>query len=201
MVVERPTGPKVPHANEKDDKVSRLTIPAYEDMTPEQRAVHDEITSGPRGSVRGPFIPWLATPAMAARAQKLGEYYRFQTSIPRDLAEIAVMVTGAHYKAEFEWWAHSRMAAEAGVAAEVIKAIREGREPPHASDKARATWQVATALNKRHRLSDAEFAEAKATLGEAGLMDVIGLCGYYALVSLTLNAYEIDTPDNSRAFP
>ena len=180
--------------------MSRLAVPAYEDMTDAQRAVHDAIASGPRGSVRGPFLAWLATPAMADRAQKLGEYFRFETSIPRDLAEIAVLVTGAHYRAEFEWWAHSRMAAEAGVAPEVIQAIRDDREPVHASDAARAVWQVAHALNARHRLADDEFAGAKAVLGEAGLMDVIGLCGYYALVSLTLNAYEIETPDGSRAF-
>lgn len=179
--------------------MTRLSPPAYEDMTPEQKAVHDNIVSGPRGSVRGPFLAWIANPEMADRAQKLGEYFRFSTSFGRDLAEIAILTTGAHYKAEFEWWAHAQMARDAGVSDTVIEAIREGREPD-ADDKTVAVWRTAQALNKRHRLTDAEFAEARDTLGEQGLVDVIGLCGYYALVSLTLNAYEVPTPDGSAVF-
>ena len=180
--------------------MSRLSPPAYDDMTPAQQAVHDNITSGPRGSVRGPFLAWITNPDMADRAQKLGEYFRFNTTITRDLAEIAILVTGAHYRAEFEWWAHSRMAAEAGVPGDVIDAIRTGREPAFETEAARTVFLVATALNKRHRLTDAEFAAARQVLGEQGLVDVIGLCGYYALVSLTLNAYDVPTPDESAAF-
>ena len=180
--------------------MSRLTPPDYDAMSPEQKAVHDSIVQGPRGSVRGPFLAWIANPEMADRAQKLGEYFRFNTSIGRDLAEIAILVTGAHYRAEFEWWAHSRMAAEAGVSEAAIDAIRSGREPSFDDPKARTVWRVASALNNRHRLSDAEFAEARVVLGEQGLVDVIGLCGYYALVSLTLNAFEVETPDGSSAF-
>ncbi len=104
------------------------------------------------------------------------------------------------YKAEFEWWAHSRMAAEAGVAEDVIQAIRTETEPEFSTVEAAAVYHVAHALNHRHRLSDDEFAQARGTLGEQGLVDVIGLCGYYALVSLTLNAYEVPTPDDSAAF-
>ena len=180
--------------------MTRLSVPDYADMSPEQQRVHDAIASGPRGSVRGPFLPWLQTPDMADPAQKLGEYYRFRCSLSRDLAEIAILVTGAHYRAEFEWWAHSRMAHEAGVPEHVTEAILEGRDPS-LEGKAQAVYATARALNLRHRLTDAEFTAARDTLGEDGLMDVIGLCGYYALVSLTLNAYEIDTPDGSRAFP
>lgn len=180
--------------------MSRLSPPDYDDMTPEQQAVHDAIVSGPRGSVRGPFLAWIASPQMADRAQKLGEYFRFNTSITRDLAEIAILVTGARYKAEFEWWAHSRMASEAGVADEVIEAIRTGREPVFDTIAAKTVYQTARALNERHRLTDDEFATARQVLGEQGLIDVIGLCGYYALVSLTLNAYEVETPDGTTAF-
>ena len=138
---------------------------------------------------------------MADRAQKLGEYFRFNTSIGRDLAEIAILVTGAHYKAEFEWWAHSQMARDAGVPDAAIEAIRKGEAPDLPDPKAATVYQVAWALNQRHRLTDAEFANARDVLGEQGLVDVIGLCGYYALVSLTLNAYEVPTPDRGTFFP
>lgn len=180
--------------------MSRLSDLPVEEMTPEQRRVHDAIANGPRGSVRGPFMPWLRNPEFADAAQKLGEYCRFRTTLSRDLAEIAICVTAVHYKAEFEWWAHSRMAHEAGVPEHVTDAILAGREPMLDSEQARAVWRTARALNEHHRLTDAEFAEARAVLGERGLVDVVGLCGYYALVSLTLNTFEIPVPDGSRVF-
>jgi 4-carboxymuconolactone decarboxylase len=92
------------------------------------------------------------------------------------------------------------MAHEAGVSEAVTDAIQAGREPDLESDAAKVVYQTAIALNERHRLTDDEFAHARDLLGEEGLVDVIGLCGYYALVSLTLNAYEVPTPDGSAAF-
>ncbi|MFK7942378.1 MAG: carboxymuconolactone decarboxylase family protein, partial [Paracoccaceae bacterium] len=95
--------------------MSRLATPAYEAMTDAQKEVHDTIVSGPRGSIRGPFLAWITNPEMAMAGQKLGEYFRFNTTITRDLAEVAICVTGAHYRAEIEWWAHSGFAHEEGV--------------------------------------------------------------------------------------
>ena len=137
---------------------------------------------------------------MAEKAQALGEYFRFNTHLTRDLAELAILVTGAHYKAEFEWWAHRQMALDAGVSSEVCDAIQRGHEPVFDTIAAKTVYQTAVALNERHRLSDEEFSVARQVLGEEGLVDVIGLCGYYALVSLTLNTYEVPTPDGSTAF-
>jgi 4-carboxymuconolactone decarboxylase len=180
--------------------MSRLRDIPYDRMTPEQQRVHDAIVGGPRGSLQGPFPAWLVNPEFADAAQKVGAYCRFATTLPRDLAELAICVTAQHYRAEFEWWAHSRMAHDAGLPQAVTDAIRRGREPKLDTLAGRAVYRTAVALNKRHRLSDAEFAEAREVLGEQGLVDVIGLCGYYALVSLTLNAYEVPVPDGSRAF-
>jgi 4-carboxymuconolactone decarboxylase len=180
--------------------MNRLPELPPEALTPEQRRVHDAIASGPRGSVRGPFLAWLRNPEFADAAQKVGEYCRFRTTLSRDLAEIAICVTAAHYRAEFEWWAHSRMAHEAGVPEQLTEAIRTGSQPEFENDRARVVWHTARALNERHRLTDPEFAEARTVLGEEGLVDVIGLCGYYALVSLTLNTFEVPVPDGSRAF-
>ena len=180
--------------------MSRLSTPPYDAMTPDQKRVHDAITSGPRGSIRGPFLAWINNPDMADRAQQLGEYFRFNTSISRDLAEIAICVTGAHYKAEFEWWAHRQFALDEGVPEDVLDAIQQGREPVFDTIAAKTVYQTARALNEHHRLTDEEFATARQVLGEQGLVDVIGLCGYYALVSLTLNTYEMPTPDGSTAF-
>ncbi|MEO1494616.1 MAG: carboxymuconolactone decarboxylase family protein [Pseudomonadota bacterium] len=181
--------------------MTRLPPLDYDAMSPAQRAVHDAIVSGPRGSVRGPFQTWMRNPEMADAAQKLGEYFRFNTHLPRDQAEIAILVTGQHYRSEFEFWAHSALAREAGVPDDVIEAIRSGDTPEFATAAERVVYQTARALNARHRLTDAEYETALETLGEQGLVDVIGLCGYYAMVSLTLNVAEVPTPDGRRIFP
>lgn len=180
--------------------MNRLPDLAYDDMTPEQKRVHDTILSGPRGSVRGPFLAWIRNPRFADAAQQVGEYCRFHTTLPRDLAELAICVSAAHYKAEFEWWAHSRLAHEAGVPEAVTEAIRRGRDPDLPTMAGRAVYRMAKALNRKHRLTDAEFADAREVLGEEGLLDVVAICGYYALVSLTLNTFEVPVPDGSRAF-
>ncbi len=180
--------------------MSRLPELPVESMTPDQRRVHDAIVDGPRGRIGGPFMAWLRRPEFADAAQQVGTYCRFGTTISRDLAEIAICVTGAHYKAEYEWWAHSRMAHEAGVAEAVTDAIRDGREPVFETIAGKVVYETARALNTRHRLTDEEYDLARQVLGEEGLLDVIGICGYYALVSLTLNVYEMPTPDGSTAF-
>lgn len=180
--------------------MSRLPPLAHDDMTPEQRALHDAILAGPRGRVPGPLAVWLHAPGLGAVAQQLGAYVRFNSLLPPRLSELAIIVTGAHYKAEYEWFAHVRFAHGAGIPESVTEAIRKGEEPELAEADQRAVWQVADELTRTHRLSDETFAEAKAVLGLPALIELIGMVGYYGLVSLTLNSFEIATPDGSSAF-
>ncbi len=180
--------------------MSRLPDIPPDAMTDAQRAVFDAIVQGPRGKIQGPFPAWLRNPEMAMPAQQMGAYFRFGTTIGRDLAEIAICVTAAHYKAAFEWWAHAGFAHDAGVSQEVTEAIRLGHEPVFEDMRSKTVYQTARALNERHRLTDDEFEIAKQVLGEEGVVDVIGLCGYYAMVSLTLNVAEVPTPDGSDPF-
>ena len=99
-------------------------------LTPEQKKVADAIVAGPRGGLRGPFDPWLRRPELADRAQKLGEYCRFNNSLPRDLSELAICLVGRHFKAQYEFYAHARLAREAGLSA------GDRRGGPHAADAA-----------------------------------------------------------------
>src|SRR3990167_8686403 len=99
-------------------------------LSPEQKTVADAILAGPRGGLRGPFEPWLRSPVLADRAQKLGEYCRFNNSLPRDLSELAICLVGRHFKAQFEFYAHARLAREAGLSADIVEAIRVRAMPP-----------------------------------------------------------------------
>ena len=181
----------------RDEPVARA---AHEQMSPEQRRIHDEIAAGPRGRVAGPLEVWLHAPGLADHAQKLGAYVRFQSSLAPALAELAILVTARHWQTEFEWHAHARLARAAGVPEAVIEAIRTDAEPTLADPSSRAVYALARELHATRTLSDATYAAAKAALGERALVDLVGLLGYYALVSMTLNAFAVPTPDGSRPF-
>jgi 4-carboxymuconolactone decarboxylase len=180
--------------------MSRLPELRYEDMTAEQQRIHDEIAAGPRGRVEGPLKVWLHAPKLATHAQKLGAHARFQSALPPELSELAILVTGATWKAEFEWYAHARLAREAGIADSVIEAIRKGEEPRLEDEKSRAVYAVAHELYHSRALSDATYAMGERALGHEGMVDLIGILGYYTLVSMTLNAFRVPTPDGSKPF-
>lgn len=180
--------------------MSRLPDLPRERMTPEQGRLHDAIVSGPRGRIQGQLGAWLHSPEFGDIAQKLGAHLRYNSRLEPRLSELAIIVTGAHYKAECEWYIHVRIAHQAGVPESVTEAIRTGRTPEIAEADARIVYKVALELNRDHGLSDATHAEAVEVLGLPALVDLIGIVGYYGLVSLTLNAFEIETPDRSKTF-
>ena len=180
--------------------MSRLPDLDYVDMSDEQKRIHDEIAAGPRGGVYGPLAVWLHSPALADRAQKLGAYARYHSSLPPHLSELAILTTGSIWKADFEWYAHVGPARAAGIADDVIEAIRRGEEPSLDDAASRAVYAVTRAMHEDRRLSGETYAEAKAALGKQGLVDLIGILGYYTLISMTLNAFEVETPDGSAPF-
>jgi 4-carboxymuconolactone decarboxylase len=167
-------------------------------LTPEQRAVADAIISGPRGGLRGPFEPWLRSPVLADRAQKLGEYCRFSNSLPKDLAELAILMTGKRYRAQFEFWAHAQLAREAGLPDDIIEAVRLGKTPRFRRDSERAIYDVVSEYFATNRVSDATYRRAIDILGERGLVDLVGTVGYYSLVSMTLNVFQLELPPGER---
>lgn len=171
-------------------------------LTPEQQRALDEVLAGPRGAQaapgtipRGPVETWLRSPGLCDPAQKLGAHVRFANSLPADLAELAIILTGAHWRAQFEFWAHARAAQRAGVPDAVIEAIRVGREP-QLEGNARAVYDVVTELlGTTRRVSDGTYARALEAFGEQGVVDLVGTVGYYSLVSMTLNAFEVGLPE------
>jgi 4-carboxymuconolactone decarboxylase len=183
-----------------EDAMSRLPELRYEQMTAEQQRIHDEIAAGPRGQVVGPLQPWLHAPGLADHAQKLGAYLRFHSALAPALAELAILVTARHWQSEFEWHAHARLARAAGIPEAVIEAIRTDAEPALADPRSRAVHALARELFATRTLSDATYAAAEAALGQRALVDLVGLLGYYALVSMTLNAFAVPTPDGSHPF-
>jgi 4-carboxymuconolactone decarboxylase len=175
--------------------MARLTPLDMDRLTPQQKEVADAIRSGPRGGLRGPFEAWLRSPGLADVAQKLGSYCRFGSSLPGDVNELAILLTGKYWKAQFEFWAHARLALQAGLDPAIIEAVRTGAIPPFAREIERVVYDVVTEYFDTHRLSDSTYVRAVEVLGEAGLVDLIGVVGYYGLVSMTLNVFEVGLPE------
>lgn len=177
----------------------RLPDIVVEDLSPEQRRVHDAIMSGPRGIVQGPLRVWLNSPDLADRAQALGAFCRYGTVLPARLSELAIITTGAYWKAGFEWAVHAPIALEAGLDPEVVEAIRKG-EPPNLtrSDEA-AVHAFAHELLHERRVSQATYRRADAELGARALVDLVGILGYYGLISMTIVAFEVPLPEGAPA--
>jgi 4-carboxymuconolactone decarboxylase len=177
----------------------RLSELSLEAMSAEQKRVHGVIASGPRGQVRGPLAVWLRRPELAERAQALGEYCRYNSSLPKRLSELAILVTARYWKAEFEWFAHRQHALEAGLPEDIVEAIRTGRAPSFADPQDQAVYDISTAIYRDRGLSDEVYARGLSVLGEDRLVDLIGVLGYYALISMTINAFEVSPPAGTPA--
>jgi 4-carboxymuconolactone decarboxylase len=160
-----------------------------------QRKVAHEIAAGPRGGLRGPFWPWLRSPDLADRAQKLGEFLRFETSLPRRLVELAILVTARRWTAQFEWYAHAPLAREAGLGEAVIAAIAAGTPPDFREDDERVVYSLCSELYESSRVREQTYRDACRMLGERGVVELVGILGYYALVSMTLNVFEVAVPE------
>lgn len=175
--------------------MARLTPLTPDQMTDEQREVAQAIIGGPRGGLRGPFEAWLRSPVLADRAQRLGEFCRFNSSLAPHLSELAILLTGKHWSSQYEFFAHSRLGRQAGLPDETIEAIRTGQHPALRDASEEAIYELVTEYLARHRVSDATFERTRDVLGETGVVDVIGVVGYYSLVSMTLNVFEVALPE------
>ena len=173
----------------------RITDLKKEDMSTEQLRIHNEIAAGPRGQVQGPLKVWLTSPSLADKAQKLGQVCRYESSLPKHLSELAILVTGRFWQAEFEWWAHKKIGLDAGLDSEIVEALRQRRVPKFKSDEERIVYEFATQLHRDHRVGETTYAEAIEAFGEVGTVDLVGILGYYTLISMTLNAFQVQLPD------
>ena len=165
------------------------------DMSEAQRAVADEASAGKRGRVPAPLRAWLHSPELGRRAQRLGEFVRFDTILGPQLSELAVLVTARFWTSHYEWFAHKHVALEAGLDPAVVGAIALRRTPVFHDPRAKAVYDYAIALHETHTVPDPVHAAALMALGDQGLVELVGVLGYYTLVAMTLNAFEIGPPE------
>ena len=173
----------------------RLPMIPEAQQTEAQKAVVRALMSGPRGGARGPFAALLRSPVVADRVQSLGEHLRFRSSIPPALNELAICITAREWSAQYEWYAHARLALQAGLPQAVLDAVAEGREPEGMDADQRLVWSFCTELHRDRGVSDATYAAAAARFGEQGVIDLVAVSGYYVLVAMVLNVSRVPLPE------
>ena len=195
------TGPLDPGKSDPERTGKGRLAPLHpRELDAKQARVLDAMLAGPRGKsgfltrerrVGGPFAPWLLSPGFAHHAQELGAFVRYGTSLEPRLKELAIIVVGAAWRADYEFAAHGPMAVRAGVSREVVEALARSETPAFERDDERVVYEFARDLVENRRVGEDHYAHAVELLGEPGTVELVGTLGYYTLVCMTLNAFEV----------
>ena len=198
--------PKSPSPRSRSNRLRRPPrprLPALDmaSLSVAQQALVDAIASGPRGrfSNSGPFAVYLHAPAFGHLAQALGGYLRLRTGVPPRLSEVAILCTARHWRAQYEWAAHAAIAAQQGVKPATIRDLQAGRAPKSAPRDEMAIYAFVKELYAKRRVSKPVFNRVYKLLGEAGTVELVGILGYYAMVSMTLNTFMAPLPEGLTA--
>ena len=177
--------------------MSRFPRLTDEAMTPAQREVAAEISAGPRGEVRGPFIALIHNAELARRVQALGEHLRWNSKLPPALLELAVLVTAHRWNCQHEWYMHEKLARKAGLEPRIFEAVAQGKEPQGMSADEALVYRASKQAHQTGRLDDETFAAARERFGLDGTLELLALNGYYSMMAMVLNTAGMPLPDNA----
>jgi 4-carboxymuconolactone decarboxylase len=166
-----------------------------EQMTPEQRQAVEEIASGRRGGLIGPFVPSLRSPEFMRRLQRLGEYLRYDNAVGSRLSEMAILLTARAWTQDFEWHVHASIAQQAGLSAQIVDAIAAGRRPAGMALDEALVHDFFDELQRSRAVTDDTYARAVQLLGEQGVVDLVGIVGYYSTLAMIMNVAQTPAPE------
>jgi 4-carboxymuconolactone decarboxylase len=189
---------QAPTTRELHLRGGRFAPLTYDTMTPEQKTLVSSILAGPRTSLDGPFNILLRSPEMGDLAQKFGAQMRFNSSIPRKLNEFAILITARFWTAQFEWQAHHKNALAAGLSPAIIEALAAGKRPTAMQPDEEVVYNFCTEVLTTKQASDAAFLAVKEKFGERGVVDLVGVVGYYQFVSMLLNVDRYPLADGEQ---
>ncbi len=190
---------QAPTARELHLRGDRFKPLTYDALTSDQKALVEDVLSGERGTLDGPFNVTLRSPVMGDKAQKLGAELRFHSSLPNRLVELAILMTARFWSSQYEWSAHRKLALAAGLSQGTIEAIGSGKRPSALQPDEEIVYNFANELFRTKQVSDAVFRAAVDKFGERGAVDLTGVMGYYCFVSMMLNIDRYPLPDGDKA--
>lgn len=173
----------------------RIPLLTLDEMTPEQRAFHDDVVAGPRGQMIGPLLAAIHSPDLAVLWARFGEFLRFSTCLPKSLNELAILVCARRWTSQVEWWVHARAAEADRLTASVIEAIRDGEAPIFYDEAEFEIYEFARLLQQQGQVPAPLYRAIERRWGTRGVVEITAVIGYYTLVAMTLNAHEIQVPD------
>ena len=191
-----PTPGDRPPLNLRGNRFKPLT---WETLSPSQLTMVEGVMSGQRGSMQGPYNVLLRSPVLGNLAQQFGAHTRYHSSLPLALNELAILLVARFWSSQFVWWAHKRIALDAGLDAALVDAIASGAPALPLPADAAAVYRFCSELLQTRRVSDAAYAALVEQFGEAGVVDVMGTMSYYTLVSMSLNVDQYPLPDGIEA--
>ena len=168
----------------------------WETLSPSQLKMVENVMTGKRGSMQGPYNVLLRSPELGNLAQQFGAHTRFNSSLPLALNELAILLVARFWTCQFVWWAHRRIACEAGLDETLIQAIASGKRPQNLPVDIAAVYDFCDELLKTRAVSDGSYAAAVKLFGEGGVVDIMGTMSYYTLVSMSLNVDQYPLPDD-----
>ena len=175
------------------DRMPPLSLEAMND---DQRKAAEELIAGPRKGVKGPFIPLIRSPELMDRLQKVGEYLRFKSSLEPRISEFIMLIVSREWTQHFEWFTHVPLGSKAGLRSDVIAALAEGRRPHGMPDDEEIAYDFCDELHRTRGVSETTYARAVKRFGENGVLDIIGVLGYFTTVSMVMNVAHTPPPED-----
>jgi 4-carboxymuconolactone decarboxylase len=163
-------------------------------MTEAQKKAAEEFVAGRKAAIAGPFVPLLRSPEVFLRTKAMGDYLRFHTVLPPRLRELAILVTARQWTQQYEWSFHSSIALESGLSSTIIEAVAEGRRPTGMSEEEEIVHDFCIELHHNKSVSDGLYERARAKFGEQGVIDLVGVNGYYTFLSMVMNVARTPPP-------
>jgi 4-carboxymuconolactone decarboxylase len=172
-------------------------IPA-DQLTDAQKKAIDEFKAARSVDVSGPFVPLLRSPEVMTRARAMGDYLRFRSSLPPRLSELVILLTARRWTQQYEWNAHAPLAVKGGLKESIVKAVAEGRKPEGMAEDEEIVHALFDEIQKNQSISDTTYARAVGKIGEQGIIDVMGITGYYSLLAMVMNTARTPLPAGAR---
>jgi len=192
--------------------MSRIPAITQERFTEAQQRLFDAITQGkrgqgsgvaafltPDGGLRGPFNAFMYSPAIGDITQQLGAAVRYGTSIPPRCRELAILMVAADWKSDYEFWAHAKIARKEGLSDSIIESIRCAQQPAFTDPTESVIYRFVRELMETRGVSDVVYKEAVQSLGDTGVVELVILTGYYHMISMILNVFEVSLPPGERS--
>jgi len=170
-------------------------IPA-DKLTDAQKKAAETFAEGRGYAIRGPFVPLIRSPEVMLRAKAMGDHLRFKSTLGPRLNEMVILITAREWSQQYEWQAHHPIALKEGLRREIADAIADGRRPAGMAEDEEAAYDMATEILRMKRVSDATYRRAVAKFGEQGVIDLLGVTGYYTFLAIVMNATRTALPEN-----